>query len=448
MQEQDITRQAESAPTVADLNAALEESITRYRQRTPNSAAAIAAASEVMPGGLTRSVLQYDPYPLVIEQTEGARIRCADGHEYLDYVGDYSAGIFGHSNPNIMAAIQTALKGGLSYGAPHRHEMALAKHLVERFPAFEKVQFANSGTEANLGVLKTARAFTGRDAILVFEDNYHGGVLGFAAGYQRDNAPYDFIIGQYNNMEATLAAVGHRAGELAAILIEPVMGAGGGIQADRSFLQALQQLANDSGALLVFDEVMTSRHGPAGMQGMLGITPDLCSMGKYIGGGFAFGCFGGRADVMDVFTPQGSIGRTAANSGTFNNHVITSQVGLVGLRDVYTPEVATAFFERGNAFRQRLNSIIAEQGVKAQVIGLGSVMGVHFFEGEIRGPAALKAVRDASRALFYFEMLARGFYTVRRGGMILSLALNEENDDAFCEAFSDVLATYGHLLSV
>ena len=431
-----------------DLHHAVQDSVARYRESTPGSATAIAQASDVMPGGLTRGVLQYDPYPLVFGHAEGGRVRCLDGYEYRDYLGDYTAGIYGHSHPEILEAIQRALQGGLSYGAPHRHEMALARCLVDRFPSFEKVQFANSGTEANLGALKTARAFTGRDAILVFEGNYHGGVLGFAGGNQPDNAPYDFIVGEYNDMEATVAAVGHRQSELAAILIEPVMGAGGGIQADVSFLEGLQQLARDNGALLIFDEVMTSRHGPAGIQGLLGITPDLCSIGKYLGGGFAFGCFGGRADVMDIYASSSEGVRQSIHSGTFNNHVITTQVGLVGLRDIYTPEIANAFFERGNTLRARLNQIIAEHGVRAQVIGLGTVMGIHFCEGDIRSPSDLNRVRDDARALFYFEMLARGFYTARRGGVVMSLSLSEQDDTDFCDAFSDVLATYGPMLSV
>ena len=433
---------------VDDLNAALQESISRYRQQTPNSAKAITEASEVMPAGLTRGVLHYDPYPLVIDYAEGTKVRCVDGHDYLDYVGDYSAGIYGHSHPQILAATQEALKKGLSYGAPHRHEMALATYLIERFPCFEKVQFANSGTEANLGALKTARAFTGRDAILVFEGGYHGGVMGFKSGPEADNAPYDFIVGQYNDMDATLAALGDRGPELAAILVEPLIWAGGCLPAIPGFLEELQQLAKKHGALLIFDEVMTSRHGPAGLQGLLGITPDLCSMGKYIGGGFAFGCFGGRADVMNIYASQSSGARQAINSGTFNNQVVTSQVALVGLRDVYTPQAATAFFERGEAFRDRLNRLFIEYGVKGQVSGLGTVYGIHFFEGEIRTPHDVKSVRDEARALLYFEMLARGIYMVRRGGMTLSLPQTAEEDDRFCEAFSDVLAIYGPMLSV
>lgn len=430
------------------LNEALQDSIGRYCEHTPNSGKAIAEACKVMPGGITRGALQYDPYPLVIEHAEGAKVRSADGHEYLDYVGDYSAGVYGHSDPTIMAAIQTALKGGLSYGAPHRHEQALAKLLVDRFPSFEKVQFTNSGTEANLGAIKTARAFTGRDAILVFEYSYHGGVLGFNPGQGVDNAPYDFIVGQYNDIEATLEALGDRGSELAAILVEPMIWSGGCLPAEIDFLESLQELAKAQGALLIFDEVMTSRHGPSGLQGLLGITPDLSSMGKYIGAGFSFGCFGGRADVMDIYAPQNPLARRSSNSGTFNNQVITSQVALVGMKDVYTPDVATAFFERGEALRQRLNAIFVEQGVEGHMSGLGTVMGIHFCDSSVRTPKDFKNICDESRALVYFEMLARGFYILRRGGLTLSLPQTAEDDDFFCAAFSEVLAKYGHLFSV
>ena len=448
MNHQDTATPDKNNATVDALNAALQDSISRYRERTPNSKKAITEASKVMPGGLTRGVLQYDPYPIVAEHTEGGRIRCVDGHEYLDYVGDYSAGLYGHSHPTMMAAIQDALTGGLSYGAPHRHERELAELLVKRFPSFEKVQFTNSGTEANLGAIKTARAFTGRDAILVFEGGYHGGVMGFNYGPSPDNAPYDFIVGHYNDLEATLEVLGNRGPELAAIIVEPLIWAGGGLPAVPGFLEGLQQLAKEHGALLIFDEVMTSRHGPSGLQGLLGITPDLTSMGKYIGGGFAFGCFGGRADVMDIYAPDNPNARHPVNSGTFNNNVITSKVALVGLRDVYTPEAATEFLQRGNAFRDRLDAICKEQGVKAQMSGTGTVLGIHFCDNPIRTPNDIKGVRDEARALLYFEMLARGFYMVRRGGITLSLSLTDDDNAAFCDAFTDVLATYGGLLSV
>ncbi|MGX4676203.1 aspartate aminotransferase family protein [SAR92 clade bacterium H246] len=439
--------QSQPRTTVDELNATLQESIARYKERTPKSAAAIAKASEVMPSGLTRNVLQYSPYPFVVEHAEGAKVRCVDGHEYLDYVCDYTAGIYGHSHPVILAAIEKALTSGLSYGAPHHHEMALAAHLVKRFPCFEKVQFANSGTEANIGAIKTARAFTGREAVMVFKGSYHGGVFGFANGQHPDNAPYDFIIGHYNDWEATLAALGDRQSALAAILLDPVMGPGGGMTIEREFLLRLQQLAKDSGALLIFDEVMTSRHGPSGMQGILGVTPDLTSMGKYLGGGFAFGCFGGRAEVMDVFADHSSGARQAINSGTFNNQVMTAQVGLAALTDAYTPDIATAFYKRGTAFRERLNQIIKQYGVRAQALGQGTVMSLHFCTEQIRRPADAHHVRDEARALFYFEMLARGFYTVRRGGIVQSLALTEADDEAFCAAFEDVMVTYGDVLS-
>jgi glutamate-1-semialdehyde 2,1-aminomutase len=441
-----MNEQATPTKTLSDLQRALSDSEARYVNRTPKSAAAMQRASQVMPGGLTRYVLQSSPYPIVINHASASRIHCVDGYEYLDYLGDYSAGLYGHSDPSIETAIKKVLKGGLSYGAPHEHETELASLLVDRFPSVEQVQFANSGTEANLAAIKTARAFTGRDAILVMEGGYHGGVLSFGSGNHRDNAPYDFIIGQFNDWEATLAALGNRQSELAAILIEPALGAGGGILAEPDFLQNLRDLADSNGALLIFDEVATSRHGGGGLQGKLGVTPDLTSMGKYLGGGFAFGCFGGRADVMSIYADESP--NATVHNGTFNNHVLTTAVGAAGLREVFTPEVADQFFEHGEAFRQRLKDIVKAQGVKAQITGVGSVIGIHFCPNEVRHLSDLKDVRPEARALLYLELLARGIYMIRRGGAVLSLPLTPDDDEKFFEAFNDVMATYGDVLSV
>ena len=431
---------------IDSLKAALADSEARYRERTPNSAAAIHKACAVMPGGITRYALQSSPYPLVLEHTAGSHIRCVDGHEYLDYHGDYSAGIYGHSDPKILATIDSVLKDGLSYGAPHEHEAELARLIVDRFPSIEQVQFANSGTEANLAAIKTARAFTGRDAILVMEGGYHGGVFNFGSGNHRDNAPYDFIIGQFNDWEATLAALGNRQSELAAILIEPSLGAGGGILADKHFIQNLRDLADSCGALLIFDEVATSRHGASGLQGKLGVTPDLTSMGKYLGGGFAFGCLGGRADVMSVYDTERPNATT--HNGTFNNHVLTTAVGAAGLREVFTPEVADRFYDHGESVRQRLKEIVKAHGVKAQITGQGSVMGIHFCQNEVRYLSDLKDVRPEARSLLYFELMARGIYMIRRGAVVLSLPLTAEDDARFFAAFDEVMASYGDVLSV
>ena len=281
-------------------------------------------------------MLFYEPFPLSMAKGEGARLRDLDGHEYRDFLGEHTAGLYGHSNPRILDEIRGALASGIVLGAPNRYEVELAELVCARFPAVDRVRFCNSGTEANLMAIGLARAVTGREKVLVFEGAYHGGVLFFKEGESGPvNAPFPFVFGRYNDTEATLAVIERHGSELAAILVEPMMGSGGCIEGDREFLGALREAADRHGALLLFDEVMTSRLGPGGRQGELGILPDLTTLGKYIGGGLTFGGFGGRADLMERFDPRRP--DAIPHAGTFNNNVLTMSAGIVGLRDIFTP---------------------------------------------------------------------------------------------------------------
>ncbi|MFD1381585.1 aminotransferase class III-fold pyridoxal phosphate-dependent enzyme [Fodinicurvata halophila] len=207
------------------------------------------------------------------------------------------------------------------------------------------MRFTNSGTEANLMAMSLARATTGRNKILVFHGAYHGGVFVFAGGGSPINAPFEFVLGQYNDIESTLELVREHASDLAAIVVEPMMGAGGCIPAKAEFLQGLQDAATDAGALFIFDEVMTSRLAPGGLQELLDITPDLTVLGKYIGGGFSFGAFGGASRLMDHFDPHkpGSF----PHAGTFNNNILTMSAGYAGMSRVFTSEASRELNQRG-----------------------------------------------------------------------------------------------------
>ena len=271
----------------------LEAAEERYRGRTKKSADAFETACGPLPGGNTRTVIHFDPYPLRIVEAKGAELTDADGTTYVDFLGEYSAGLYGHSEPKIIAAVKAALDKGIVFGGPNLHEIELAGLLCDRFPSLDAVRFTNSGTEANLMAIGAARAHTGRDAVLTMAGGYHGGVLYMAPYAERTNAPYDFIQGTYNDLDATAAAIAGREDALAAILLEPMAGGGGGIPAEKAFLKGLRELADRTGAVLIFDEVMTSRLGRAGLQGEHNIIPDMTTLGKYLGGGLTFGAFGG-----------------------------------------------------------------------------------------------------------------------------------------------------------
>jgi glutamate-1-semialdehyde 2,1-aminomutase len=427
-----------------DLEAALAEAERRYVERNPRSRAAIDRAGAHLPGGNTRSVIFYPPFPIVVAQSEGARIRDLDGHEYVDFLGEYTAGLFGHSDATIRAAIEGALARGWVHGGHTEDEARLAEALCRRFPSVERVRFCNSGTEANLMALTTARAVTGRDKIMAFPGGYHGGVLLFKDGPSRQNAPFPTVLGAYNDAGRTLAALEREAGDLAAVIIEPMQGSGGCIPAESGFLAALREATTRHGIILVFDEVMTSRLGPAGLQGMTGVTPDMTTLGKYVGGGLAFGAFGGRAEIMDRFDPRRP--DALVHAGTFNNDALTMAAGVAAMTEVYTPARAEALTRLGEDFRARLCRAARERDLPVQATGIGSMMTVHFVAGPVRSSADLGRAPEAAKALFHLDMLARGQHVARRGMVNLSLPMTGRELDGFLAAFEGFLDEYAPVL--
>ena len=241
------------------LDTALADAMARFRARNPASEKLMLEASDVLPAGNTRSVLFHAPFPLYMARGEGCTLWDADGHRYLDALGEFTAGIYGHSNPLIQQAIVAALQDGLNLSSHTAREGALAHAIQRRFTGMALLRFTNSGTEANLMALAAATAHTGRRKVLVFNGAYHGGVLAFGGGGSPVNVPHDWLVARYNDLDDVRALVQTHGPDLAAILVEPMLGAGGCIPADADFLHGLRALADGCGALLIVDEVMTSR---------------------------------------------------------------------------------------------------------------------------------------------------------------------------------------------
>jgi glutamate-1-semialdehyde 2,1-aminomutase len=428
-----------SHPANIDIAAALAEAEELYRTRNPKSLAQHRAACEAMPGGNTRSAIHVDPFPLTIVRGEGAGLWDLDGHEYVDFLSEFTAGIFGHSHPAIRRVIDQALDGGLNFGAHNATEARFAAAICARFPSIELVRFTNSGTEANLMAVSAARAITGRPKILVFNGGYHGGVFYFRGHGSPLNAPFEYLLGRYNDLEAVEALVRPYRTELAAILIEPMQGTTGCIAAERHFLAGLRALADETGALLIFDEVMTSRLAPGGLQEVHGILPDLTTLGKYVGGGMSFGAFGGRAEIMGRFDPR----RPDAfqHAGTFNNNVLTMNAGLVGLTEIYTPERARALNISGDRLRERLNAVVRRHRLAMQFTGLGSMLSVHMTAAPIRSQEDAERGDGKLRDLFYFDLIARGIWFAKRGMFALSISLDESDGDKLVEAVEEFVQT-------
>ncbi|MFO1350954.1 MAG: aspartate aminotransferase family protein [Gammaproteobacteria bacterium] len=423
---------------------ALREAEAHYLNANPKSHRQYQQACACMPGGNTRSILFYAPFPLTIARGEGARLWDIDGHRYTDFLGEYSAGLYGHSHPAITGAVQRALADGILFGGPNAYEAKLAALVRERFPSCEQIRFCNSGTEANVMALSATRAITGRSHIMACKGAYHGGVFSFASANTAMNLPVPTVLADFNDLPGTLALIERHAKELAAIIIEPMMGAAGCIPAKPEYLQGLRDAASAHGIILIFDEVMTSRLAPGGLQKALGITPDMTTFGKYVGGGMSFGAFGGRAEIMARFDPRRP--DALLHSGTYNNNVLTMTAGYVGLSEVFTPEVALAFNRNADEFRARLNGIARERGACAQVSGVGSLMAVHFTDRPITQPRDADATPMELRTLFHLHMLSKGYYVARRGYLALCLPLEQADYDGFADAFEDFLGVYGSLL--
>lgn len=427
-------------------NRSLEEAVAdaeaRYVAANPKSLARFENARRWMPGGNTRTVLHYDPFPVTIERGEGATLFDIDGHRYLDTLGEYSAGLYGHSNEVVTAAIAEALGKGMVLGGPNVYEALLAEAFCRRYPSVDRVRFCNSGTEANLVALQMARAVTGRDRVLVLDGAYHGGVFYFQRGATAMNVNMAFETIRLNDVEGMANAANAAGSRLAAIILEPLMGNGGCLPATAEFLRAARAAADRTGAVLIFDEVMSSRLGYGGLQAEMGVTPDLTTFGKYLGGGLSFGALGGRADLMDRFDPSRE--DFLPHSGTFNNNVLMMAAALAGISHVLTREAIARVNALGDLLRTRLEAAAARAGVPLCVTGYGSLLGLHYQTERPNHPGAARTP-VGWRKLMQMELLLRGVYASRRGFVALLIPMTEADIGYVADTFEEVLREHRSL---
>lgn len=396
-----------------------------------------------MPGGNTRTGVFYKPFPLTMIRGEGANLWDADDHSYLDFLGDFTNGIYGHNNAEIRKAVSGALDDGLSFGGVSVYEAKMAELICERFPSIESVRFCNSGTEANLLALSLARAATGRNSILGFREGYHGSVLTFTEAGARIQAPFDIILSEYNNVDETIALIEDHRDDLAAVIVEPMLGNAGCIPGDQKFLQALRAATARHNIVLVFDEVLTSRLSPGGAQQIFDISPDLTTLGKYIGGGFSFGAFGGRQDLMDLFDPR--LPNHIVHSGTFNNNIASLAAGVVGFGEVYTSQVCARLNESGDILRKQINNLGEAGGLKLVATGIGSTMHLHFSDRPIRSPRDIEDSDERLTQLLHMSLLEAGCIIASRGLVALSLPLTADDRLGFLAALESFVDTYSVL---
>ncbi|MBN8997054.1 MAG: aminotransferase class III-fold pyridoxal phosphate-dependent enzyme [Rhizobiales bacterium] len=434
--------------SVVHLERSLESCLTEmakdYAAARPLSRAAHENAEHYLPGGNTRSVLFFNPFPLFIARGSGAEVEDLDGHVYLDCVGEFSAGLYGHSDPVIADAISGALAGGTVLSGANRMEAELAAILSARFKSMERTRFCNSGTEANLLAIMTARAATGRERILAFHEAYHGSLLSFPKAGNPLNMPFDCTLADYNDVARTAGLIRQIGSELAAVIVEPILGAGGNIPGSREFLQALRDATSETGAILIFDEVKTSRCGAGGVQGRQGIVPDMTTIGKYVGGGLACGAFGGRADLMSIFDPKKP--NALRHAGTFNNNVCTLAAGIAGLTKVFTAARADAFHATCETFRVALNGDLAARNAPGRLSGFGSLFTLHFSGRPVATPSDLPPRSRAIAQLFHLFCMSRGVLVASRGDIFMTLPMGPADREklrgtilAFMDEYEEVI---------
>ena len=390
---------------------------------TARSAELMARAREVIPGGVSSPVRAFGGVggePFVVESGAGARIRDVDGNEYIDFVLSWGPLVLGHAAPPVLDALAHAMARGTSFGIPTELETELAELVTERMPHVEMLRFVSSGTEATMSAVRVARAFTRRDALLKFEGCYHGHADSFlvragsgVATLGLPNSPGVpgalaelTLTAPYNDIAATRAIVEAHATSIAAIIVEPVVGNAGFIAPDPAFLPALRELADELGALLIFDEVMTGfRVAPGGARERFGVTSDLTTLGKVIGGGLPVAAYGGRRELMELVAPSGPV----YQAGTLSGNPLAMAAGLATLRAL-TPELHERIARRTERLVQGFREAAARVGVPFTADVAGTMWGYFFSAEPVRDFAGARRSDVALFRRFFHAALERGVY--------------------------------------
>jgi glutamate-1-semialdehyde 2,1-aminomutase len=422
-----------------------EQIISRYAGRTAASQVFTERASQVLPGGDTRTGVFYRPYPAYMVAGQGNIVTDLDGNQYLDLMNNYTSLVHGHAHPALLEAARSQLPSGAVYASPMVGQVELAELICARVPSVEQLRFANSGTEATMLALRAARAFTGRSGIIKMQGAYHGSHdLAAAADPEADRGipaglHQDLFFAPFNNLAAIEALLEAHPAAIAAIIVEPVPNAGGLPLPLPGYLQGLRDLADQHGALLIFDEVVTLRLHEGGYQAVAGVTPDLTAMGKIIGGGFAVGAFGGKRAIMEQFNP--ALPDHLAHSGTFNGHSVTMAAGLASLRQLDQAAI-DRINSLGASLARGFDDAFAEAGIAGSTTSAGSLVQVHWRTGPIVNmedvAAGFRAAGDLP-LLLHLELMNRGIYAAARGEYNISTVMTTDDVTHAVDSFSAAL---------
>ncbi len=420
------------------------------------SVSAFERSKRVIPGGVNSPVRAFRSVggtPVFVGAGSGPTFTDIDGNTYIDYVLSWGPLILGHANPAIVDAVQSAATLGTSFGAPTQAESDLAELVLEMVPSIEKVRFCSSGTEATMSALRLARGFTGRARLIKFAGCYHGHgdafLISAGSGALTNGVPdspgitaavaADTIVVEFNDLAAVAAAFAAHPGEIAAVIVEPVVGNMGLVLPQPGFLAGLRELTQADGALLIFDEVMTGfRVSRGGVQGRDGIRPDLTTLGKVIGGGLPVGAFGGRADIMAALSPEGPV----YQAGTLSGNPLAMAAGIATLRALRDDAVYEHFERIGSRLMDGLENVFVKHGVPHTATRAGSMFGFFFAPGPVTNLTSAKMSDVTFYGKFFHGMLDRGIYLApsQFEAGFLSTAHSETHIDRTIAAADDTLA--------
>ena len=432
--------------------------MTQQKIKETRSQELFERAKKIMPGGVNSPVRAFSPYPFFTARAEGSKLIDVDGRTYIDYCLSYGPLILGHANPVIIEAVKEKLKDGTMYGTPTELEIEFAETVAKAVPCIEMMRAISSGTEATMHAIRAARGHTGRDKIVKFEGCYHGahdyvlvkagsGAATFGSpdslGVPRDTVKNTVVL-PYNDVEAFEEAVRKEGGEIAAVILEPVVGNAGVILPEKGYLQALRKITEKNGIVLIFDEVITGfRLALGGAQEYYGVKPDLVTLGKIIGGGFPIGAYGGKREIMSKISPVGPI----YQAGTLSGNPVSVTAGLTVLKILMEKryEIYGGLEKNGNKMAKGLRDYASDAGIEAQVNNVASMFQIFFTGTPVKDYASAKSSDTKRFTRYHRNLLQKGVFIPpsQFETCFLSTAHTDEDLNRTLEAMGTAIKTSG-----
>ncbi|NHJ13085.1 MAG: aspartate aminotransferase family protein [Candidatus Thorarchaeota archaeon] len=419
-----------------------------YKKRTPKSEKLWFRANKVFAGGVNHNIRNFGmpsagAYPPYIKSGKGSRIWDVDGNEYVDWWMTHYSDILGHSHPPIVNALRTQLEDCIHIGALNEHQVEFAEELQKAIPFLQKMRFCTTGSEATMYVTRLARLFTGRRLVAKARGGWHGGndAVGYHVRHPFDDDPYyNGLSFDFNDAESVTSLLKQHEGEVAAIIVEPVLGAGGGIPPVDGFLSLLREETEKRDILLIFDEIITGfrlAYGSAGTN-IFGVEPDLLTLGKIVAGGMPFGLYGGREDIMGLAAPGAKDGRWVGG-GTFSSHPLSMVSGLATLAELRSRSDQYGQLSRsGDRFRQKLNDVFESLGSNNLATGVGSMLFINCLSKRIEGALTGTKVGDAfdhqKQDLFQAHLMEQGIFGYHGLGAMSFVHSQEDLDRTLMSA--------------